>query len=224
MSKRKFSGSINGKGYYIALIACAVALGITGYLYYTNANSQPQADHAAVATQPTVPGNVQAVATDPTVSTQAPTESTTAPTVGKQPMKTAKPVSGEVIHVYAMEVLSYNQTTRDWRVHDGIDIAAEAGAPVGAAAEGTVYTVYTDDALGTTVVIRHEDGYTTSYASLDAEVSVAPGDTVSLGQHIGTVGQSALLENAIGPHLHFAVTCNGESVDPEDFLGIKESK
>ena len=42
--------------------------------------------------------------------------------------------------------------------------------------------------------------------------------TVSAGEKIGTVGCTALLETAIGDHLHFSVTCNGEVVDPEDFL------
>ena len=117
-----------------------------------------------------------------------------------------------------MDALSYNQTTRDWRVHDGVDIAAEAGTAVCAAADGTVYTVYEDDTMGTTVVIRHEEGYTTKYASLAQEVSVAAGDTVTMGQAIGTVGQTALLESAIGDHLHFSVTCNGENLDPAEFL------
>ena len=41
MSKNKFSSSISGKGYYIALILCAVAIGISGYLYYKNADDTP---------------------------------------------------------------------------------------------------------------------------------------------------------------------------------------
>ena len=69
-----------------------------------------------------------------------------------------------------------------------------------------------------TVVLRHEGGYTTRYASLAEEVSVKPGDTVTAGQTIGTVGNTALMESAIGDHLHFAVTCDGESVDPAAFL------
>ena len=55
------------------------------------------------------------------------------------------PVEGSAIYGYSMEALSYNQTTRDWRVHDGVDIAAQAGTAVCAAADGTVYAVYSDD-------------------------------------------------------------------------------
>ena len=72
--------------------------------------------------------------------------------------------------------------------------------------------------MGHTVVIRHEGGYVTKYSSLAKEVSVAPGDTVTLGQTIGTVGTSALLENAVGEHVHFSVTCDGVAVDPAEFL------
>ena len=120
--------------------------------------------------------------------------------------------------VYAMDQLSYNQTTRDWRVHNGIDIAAETGTNVCAAADGQIYTVYEDEAMGMTVVIRHSDGYATKYASLAETVAVKPGDAVTAGQVIGTVGTTALMESAIGEHVHFSVTCDGEVVDPNEFL------
>ena len=133
-------------------------------------------------------------------------------------MKTGAPLEGEPVAPYAMECLSYNETTRDWRTHAGMDLAAEAGTAVKAAADGEVYTVYEDDAMGMTVVIRHRDGYTTQYASLDQDVAVKVGDKVSLGQTIGTVGSTALLESALGDHVCFQVTRNGEPVDPAEFL------
>jgi murein DD-endopeptidase MepM/ murein hydrolase activator NlpD len=122
------------------------------------------------------------------------------------------------VAVFSVDALSYNQTTRDWRTHDGVDIAAEAGTKVCAAADGEVYTVYEDETLGTTVVIRHAGGYVTKYASLAEAVTVAPGEQVKMGQPIGAVGCSALLENSIGDHVHFSVTCNDEPVDPAVFL------
>lgn len=213
MSNQK-KGSISGKGYYIALALCAVAIGVSGYLYYRNqAANAPQKDPA-----------VQAEATHPAVRPEAskkpdgkdvPSEAEeTKATV----LKTMSPVEGKTVADYAMDCLSYNQTTRDWRTHDGIDIAAETGTKVGAAADGTVYTVYEDDTMGTTVVVRHENGYITRYSSLAKEVSVKPGDAVKMGQQIGCVGQTAILESAMGDHVHFSVSCNDEPVNPEEFL------
>jgi murein DD-endopeptidase MepM/ murein hydrolase activator NlpD len=219
MRNQKNTGrSFNGKGYYIALILCAAAIGISGYLYYQNndPNNASLADPTAGVGDPN--GNdIQVVAPDPTKK----------PSVGILPtqpadgtLKTGLPVSGQTIMEYAMDCLSYNPTTRDWRVHNGIDIAAEAGTPVCAAAAGTVYTVYEDDTMGTTVVIRHEDGYVTVYSSMES-ADVAAGDTVTLGQTVGKVGNTALLESEVGDHLHFAVSHNDEAMDPNEFLGIE---
>ena len=209
-------------GHYIALGLCAVAICISGYLYtLRNQDPEPQTndpDHTVAAT---LPGeDVPAVATkpqqtDPTQGTKPSTEPTQ-----KKPLRTCAPVEGQTVAVYAVDALSYNQTTRDWRTHDGLDIGADEGTVVRAAADGTVYAVYADDVLGMTVVINHDDGYTTQYSSLSTEVTVAPGDSVTMGQTIGTVGSTALLETTLGAHVHFSVTQNGAGVDPADFLTL----
>ena len=210
MSSNNNSGRIfAGRGYYIALILCAAAIGITGYLYSRNLNetketmkvvgSEPSSEAATEASQP---------------ASEEPTE--------KLALKTAAPVAGQTVAEFAADCLGYNETTRDWRTHAGLDIAAEEGAQVCAAAAGTVYSVYDDEELGMTVVITHDGGYTTQYASLAAEVSVLPGDAVALGQPIGTVGTTALLESALEPHVHFSVTCNGDPMDPREFLLMGE--
>ena len=136
----------------------------------------------------------------------------------KKPGKTTRPVSGETVLEYAMDCLCYNPTTRDWRVHNGIDIAAAEGTEVVAAADGEVYAVFEDELLGTTVVIRHENNYTTRYSSLHSETRVTPGQTVTSGQVIGLVGKTAMMEYAIGDHVHFSVSLDGEAVNPEEFL------
>ena len=79
---------------------------------------------------------------------------------------------------------------------------------------------YNNKVMGTTVVIRHEDGYTTKYSCLAQEVMVAAGDIVTMGQQIGCVGTTALLESALDPHVHFSVTCDNEVVDPAEFLEL----
>ena len=217
-SRKKFGNfSFSGKGYYIALILCAVAIGISGYMYYRSVNQQDTQLQAPTDSADVLQDNQDDV---PVVSTQ-PGDTSTKPTVPSGPIKTGAPLTGETIYDYAMDVLSYNETTRDWRVHNGIDIAAEAGTTVCAAADGTVYTTYVDDTMGTTVVIRHQDGYVTTYSSLDSELLVQPGASVTLGQAIGTVGNTAMLENALGDHLHFSVTCYDKPVDPVLFLSLE---
>jgi murein DD-endopeptidase MepM/ murein hydrolase activator NlpD len=210
MQNKKFGNLLSGKGYYIALILCAVAIGISGYLYYQNVSEEP--------------GDVPAIATDPTGATLPGVDDPTNPTTPTKPKAglkvTAAPLAGETLVSYAMDCLTYNPTTRDWRTHDGIDVAAEAGTKVCAAADGTVSSVYSDEALGMTVVISHADGYTTKYSCLGEEVSVKPGDAVKMGDAIGTVGQTALMESALGDHLHFSVTREDKAVDPADFLKI----
>ena len=224
MSDNKQTGrGMYGKGYYIALILCACAIGISGYLYYRNANdTQPVLEEPEQ--QLTIPAGM--VEDDypvgsPVVGQQNPVDpSGQTGTDQKQALKTTAPVSGETVAGYAMEVLSYNETTRDWRVHNGVDIAAPEGTQVVAAAAGEVYTIYEDDIMGTTVVIRHQDGYTTTYSSLSEDLAVSVGDTVEMGQPIGTVGSTALIETAMGPHVHFSVMQDDKVIDPEAFLAI----
>ena len=63
-------------------------------------------------------------------------------------------------------------------------------------------------------------GYTTTYSSLAEELRVSAGDEVKLGQAIGCVGSTALVETAIGPHVHFSVTYRDEQMDPAEFLAL----
>ena len=224
MSNNQNSGrGIYGKGYYIALILCAAAIGITGILYYRNGQEaqpviQEPEQQATVAVD--VPQEDLVVAATNPVVIHKPVEEVPVEAPAPKVLKTAAPVSGETVAEFAMDCLSYNQTTRDWRVHNGVDIAAEPGTEVLAAADGVVYTTYADDIMGTTVVIRHDGGYTTQYASLAEELKVSTGDTVSLGQAIGTVGETALVETSMGPHVHFSVLKNDESMDPNEFLAL----
>lgn len=227
MSDNKRNGSAAGKGYYIALILCAAAIGITSYVYYRNEKQLEQTslqetqEELIVGTM--AAEDVPVLATQPQTKPAATTPPATEaipPATEKKPLKTAAPVSSEAITGYAMEALSYNQTTRDWRVHNGIDYGAEPGTAVCAAADGKVYTVYEDDAMGCTVVICHTDGYTTKYSSLSADIPVKAGDTVVMGQTIGYAGDTAIVETTLGTHVHFSVTNQDDPMDPLEFLAL----
>ena len=220
MSNKKFNrGSIGTMGYYIALVLCAFAIGISGYLYYQNANEEkPQLQNPTEGVKPGSQQDIPVGGTeDPNATQPSGTQSQSGLT---GPVQTCLPVQGETVTPYAMDVLCYNETTRDWRTHNGLDIAAAEGTKVCAAADGIVYTVYEDELMGYTVVIRHDGGYTTRYSSLAEEPSVEPGQEVKMGDAIGCVGTTALMESALECHVHFSVTCYDESIDPMEFLNM----
>jgi len=223
MSEHK--GNRTTKGIVLGLVLCAAAVWITGYAFFRSANQVQEAsleetyEDVLVGTLGTE--DIPVIATQPQTTTAPAATETTAPAATeRRTLKTMSPVEGAPIFGYSMEALSYNQTTRDWRVHNGIDLAAEDGDPVMAAADGEVYTVYEDDAMGHTVVIRHSDGYTTCYSSLSDQVSVKPGDQVTMGQTIGYAADSAIVESTLGSHVHFSVTHYDEPMDPEEFLNL----
>lgn len=128
------------------------------------------------------------------------------------------PVNGELERDYAMEVLSFDPTMQDWRAHDGLDLAVAMGTQVKAAGDGHVTGVYEDERYGTTVVIAHANGLSSLYANLAALPTVREGDIVTVGQVIGSVGDTALCEIGEAAHLHFAMYREGMSVNPADYL------
>ncbi len=89
------------------------------------------------------------------------------------------------------------------RAHYGVDLAAPAGAPVYAAADGIVRRKSYSDAAGYFVVLAHGKDYATSYLHLQKlDSRLKKGALVKRGQIIGRVGMSGL---ATGPHLHFSL-------------------
>ena len=217
------SGGRSGKGYYIALVLCAAAIGITSYVTRPNKDKQPDTPPLLQAESTETASSQQTQALE-ALATEAPEESPVPSSAPQQTqpekLRTAPPLSGSVTTLYAMDSLSYNETTRDWRVHNGVDYPCELGDPVSAAADGTVISVREDDSLGTTVVLRHTGGYETTYQNLEESVPVQLGDKVVLGQTIGSVGATALTESAIGPHVHFSVAYQDMPMDPADFLNM----
>ncbi len=133
------------------------------------------------------------------------------------------PLVGSVAKSHSTDVPVFSDTLGEWRIHTGIDISADEGAPVYAAADGTVTGVYKDPLLGKTVEITHRDGIVSCYSNLASEVSVSVGDEVKSGDAIGAVGDSSLTELADEPHLHFEMKVNGVSVNPLDYIS-EESK
>ena len=242
--RRRTSGAT---GAYIALILAATVLAVAGYRTLipraaAERESVPPAapaETAAPRTPETVPETMPEIETEipaepprqtqRAVRAQGPAQirvseaedappAAAAPAAASAPSLVVPPLTGATVAAFSMEELQYSETMGDWRTHNGVDIAAEAGTPVCAAASGTVLDVRDDDLMGATVVISHEGGLETVYANLQALPAVETGDYVTAGQVIGAVGRTALSEAAQGAHLHFSVTRDGAFVDPAAYL------
>ena len=118
------------------------------------------------------------------------------------------PVGGSIVDGFGYRL-------RPWpEFHKGVDLAADYGTPVRAAAAGTVVSADWDGGFGIKVDIDHGNGYHTWYAHL-SRVGVVPGEHVVKGQTIALVGATG---EATGPHLHYQVMRLGTAIDPVPFL------
>lgn len=136
----------------------------------------------------------------------------------------ALPVSGKLFKDHNATLQVYSATMGDYRVHLGVDIATEAEAPVFAAADGTVEKIWTDSLMGYCVAISHGDDVVSVYKNLAKDMAggIAEGVSVKKGQQIGRIGDSAMLEMADEPHLHFEMTVGGLAVDPLDYFAKED--
>lgn len=239
-SGKKLEGFLSGKGFYIVLFLCAAVIGVSAWM--TAAGNETMSEDALQTS--VSEGEDRRVETviipasprrdtlsDPENVSEAPALSEDAPAVVTVPEPPAQavpveaaapvylwPLGGEIDRAFSGDRLVYDPTMQDWRVHEGVDILAEPGAPVLASCAGTVESVRLDDLFGTVVVICHTDGSRTVYANLDEAAAVSEGQWVEAGQVIGAVGRSALCEIGQPTHLHFALQVNGRSVDPLAWL------
>lgn len=132
------------------------------------------------------------------------------------------PIQGAIINDYSGEELVYSETMKDWRTHNGIDIAAAVNGSVVAVADGTVEAITDNGMLGRTVIILHDNGIRSIYSNLAEGNEVQTGDEVKQGTVIGRIGTSAAEEAAEVPHLHFEVSKNEEIVNPHEYIAIDE--
>lgn len=128
------------------------------------------------------------------------------------------PVEGEIVKHYGKDKLIYSETLKEWTTHLGIDIKADKTTVVKAASDGVVKSIKNDPRYGLTVVVEHQNGFTSVYSNLLTAEFVVVGENVKVGQTLGTVGNSATFEILDDSHLHFEILKDGVAIDPEMYL------
>ncbi|HSG54693.1 MAG TPA: M23 family metallopeptidase [Paracoccaceae bacterium] len=127
--------------------------------------------------------------------------------VGEQREGLMAPVPGSISSRYGMRrhpILGYR------RMHAGMDFRASQGTPIYAATDGRVTFAGRNGGHGNFVRLAHSGGLGTGYAHM-SRIAVNNGQQVRRGQVIGYVGSTGL---STGPHLHYEMYRNGQTVDP----------
>ncbi len=101
-------------------------------------------------------------------------------------------------------------------MHSGLDFRAQRGSPIRATAEGLVVKAGKNGGYGKMVEIDHGNGLTTRYAHM-SRILVKKGDRVPRGYKIGKVGSTG---RSTGPHLHYEVRRNGQSLNPIHYVRL----
>lgn len=118
---------------------------------------------------------------------------------------------------------AFNSSSYGWRTdpfngdkafHEGLDFTANMGTAIKAAADGIVTTAEQTPDYGKIVKINHGSGLETRYAHA-SKLLVKPGERVVKGQIVAQVGSTG---RSTGPHLHYEIRLNGNSLDPRRYL------
>lgn len=127
-----------------------------------------------------------------------------------------RPVDGPITSGYGKR---FDPVNGKPAFHPGIDFRAKPGDNIYATADGVVQKAFYNGSYGNFVMIDHENGYSTAFSHMK-KILVRPGERVHRGQHIGFVGNTG---RSTGPHLHYEVTVDGDTIDPFMFMKVANS-
>lgn len=231
-------GRFEDKGFYIILFLCIAAVGIAGYVLFSEPKTNDdtlqgyeyssdesvttgQADESVEIPEQTAAQTEEPKDASDSAQEDAPEEHSEATAGGTDeedaetaaPASAVRPVEGKVLRGYSDSELTYDETMEDWRAHIGTDYAATAGESVKAMLGGKVSAVTQDNLYGGCV--RVTDGDTEIlYAGLD-KIAVSEGDTISAGDVLGTAAKTLPAESALQTHIHVEMRQAGSTADPE---------
>ena len=126
------------------------------------------------------------------------------------------PVNGNILLDYSMDQTVYFPTLNVYKCNPAVLLRAKVKDPVKAACAGTVKERFTSVETGDTVTVNLGNGYEAVYGQLQ-DVTVKAGDKITEGETIATVAEPTRYYKQEGTHLYFAMTKDGNPVDPADF-------
>lgn len=216
---------VGGKGIYITLGACLLAIGGAGVAAYNKAVSKIN-DDLTFSLPDTSVSQSERQADQKTDGVEKDDSSAAAEQTDEKlfTQPNVMPVNGEVINPFSNGELIRSETLGVWKTHDGVDIAADSGTQVKSMNRGEVTKIWQDALWGNCITIDHGDGIIGHYYNLSAAITVEEGDTVESGQVIGAIGDTAQIEAAQPSHLHFGLKRSGEWIDPISFIDPNGNK
>ncbi len=131
--------------------------------------------------------------------------------------KYAKPLQGEVVEAFSNDDLTYSETLKEWRIHNGIDIKSVSSIDVYAVNDGEIVDIKFEYELGNVIEIKHGE-LNAIYAAINPEQTLKVGDKVKKGEKIATISSECGFEIDKGDHLHFEIWKNGKQLNPCDVI------
>lgn len=116
------------------------------------------------------------------------------------------PLKGDLIDKYNKQ-----------KKHFGVDIISKKGSVINSVSDGVVVTSDWTKETGFVIAIQHSEGFLSFYKH-NSILLKEVGDYVKQGEAIAVIGNSG--ELTYGPHLHFELWKNGESIDPENYISF----
>lgn len=127
------------------------------------------------------------------------------------------PSAGTIAIDYSMDKSVYFATLNQYKYNPALVISSDAGNQVLASAKGIVESISIDEETGTTLVLNIGNGYRLTYGQL-MEPAVSEGDVVEVGDLLAYISEPTKYYSTEGSNLYFAMTKDGEPVDPVLYL------
>ena len=231
-----------GKGFYLALTLVVAGAAMASFLaintmmnkLQTESTSQPldgeettswdtaqkpvDTKKEDVPVAPASSSAAQSTAASQPPASSAPSESTV-PVEQPAPQTPpyVSPLSGKTLQAFSGDELVYNETLKDWRTHNGLDITGGENTGIHAPMNATVQKVSAEDPRWGGVVELSDGSLTVRLCGLK-EIRVKEGDAVEQGKTIAQLAEVPC-ESALAGHLHVECEKDGKLVDPASYFG-----